>query len=218
MDINSGTTVQYSTDKITQPHPSPQKSTFGIHGPCGIKILFQLRVGLSPLKGHKKNHYFLDTPSAICDCGGGKEDIIHFFTECALFATTRTNLMRSISNILIHNNLERLSHTELTQLYLYGHCNLCKTLNCFVLQASIKYIHDTKRFTRSELTLLNCELPSPPLLSSPLIQPHAHTHHLLLFVLSFIIPTGYGTRLWHPSGFRVVRCFYLSMFGPVLCL
>ena len=78
---------------------------------------------------------YLDTPSAICDCGCGKEDTIHFFTECALFATTRTNLMRSISNILTHNNLEHLSHAQLT---LYGHSNLGKTLNCLVLQASIK--------------------------------------------------------------------------------
>ena len=84
-----------------------------------------------------------------CDCGGGKEDTIHFFTECALFATIMTNLMRSISNILTHNNLDHLSHAELTQLYLYGHSNLGKTLNCLVLQTSIKYIHDTKRFTRS---------------------------------------------------------------------
>ena len=51
--------------------------------------------------------------------------------------------MRSISNILIHNNLGHLPHAELTQLYLYGHSNLSKTLNCLVLQASIKYTHDT---------------------------------------------------------------------------
>ena len=57
--------------------------------------------------------------------------------------------MRSISNILTHNNLEHISHAELTQLYRYGHSNLSKTLNCLVMQASIKYIHDTKRFTRS---------------------------------------------------------------------
>ena len=57
--------------------------------------------------------------------------------------------MISISNILTHNNLEHLSHDELTQLYLYGHSNLGKTLNGLVLQASIKYIYDTKRFTKS---------------------------------------------------------------------
>ena len=99
--------------------------------------------------------------------------------------TIRTNLMISLSNILTHNNLEHLSHAELAQLYLCGQSNLGKTLNCLVLQASIKYIHDTKRFT----------------------QPHAHIHHLSLFVLSFIIPTGYVTRFWHPGGFRPVLCF-----------
>ena len=114
-----------------------------------VVLNFQLRDGLSQLKGHKKNHNFLDTTSAICDCGGGKEDTIHFFTECALLAPIRTTLMRSISNILTHNNSEHLSQAELTQLYLYDHSNLGKTLNCLVLQASIKYIHDTKRFTRS---------------------------------------------------------------------
>ena len=57
--------------------------------------------------------------------------------------------MRSISNILTHNNLEHLSHAELAQLYLYDHSNLGKTLNRLVLQASTKYIHDAKRFTRS---------------------------------------------------------------------
>ena len=42
-----------------------------------------------------------------------------------------------------------------------------------------------------------------------------HTRHLSLFILSFIIPTGYGTRFGHPSGFRLVLCFYLSMFVTV---
>ena len=148
--MNSGTAVvlanlSQNLLNLIRPH---KKSIFGIHDPCGIKLLFQLRVGLSPLIGHKKNHNFLDTPSAVCDCGGGKEDIIHFCTECALCATIRTNLIRCISNILTHNNLEHLSHAELTQLYLYGQSNLGKTRNCLVLQSSIKYIHHTKRFTR----------------------------------------------------------------------
>ena len=42
--------------------PSP-KSIFDIHDPLGVKWLFQLRVGLSPLYEHKKNHNFIDTPS-----------------------------------------------------------------------------------------------------------------------------------------------------------
>ena len=125
-----------------------KKSIFGIHDPYGIKILFQLRVGLSPLKSHKKNHNFLDTPSEICDCGHGNEDTIHFFTKCALYANNRTNLLKSTSNILIQNDLEHLSPAGITKLYLYGHSNLGKTQNGLVLQASIKYIHDTERFKK----------------------------------------------------------------------
>ena len=110
LDLNSGTAVllAYLSQNYSTSFGPPKKSIFGIHDPCGIKILFQLRVCLSPLKGHKKNHCFFDTPSAICDCGGGKEDTIHFFTECALFATTMANLLSSISNILIHKNLEHM--------------------------------------------------------------------------------------------------------------
>ena len=37
------------------------KSIFGLHDPEGLRYLFQLRVGLSFLRYHKKQHGFLDT-------------------------------------------------------------------------------------------------------------------------------------------------------------
>ena len=39
---------------------------FDIHDPTGVRYLFQLRVGLSPLRYHKKRHNFIDTPSNEC--------------------------------------------------------------------------------------------------------------------------------------------------------
>ena len=42
----------------------PPKRIFDIHDPIRLKWLFQLRVGLSPLYAHKKNHNFSDT---LCD-------------------------------------------------------------------------------------------------------------------------------------------------------
>ena len=68
---NSSSLSKFKSKLLSLIRPT-QKSIFSIHDPCGIKLLFQLRVGLSPLKGHKKNHNFSDTPSAICDT-------IHFF-------------------------------------------------------------------------------------------------------------------------------------------
>ena len=44
-----------------------QKSIFGVHDPQGIKWLFQLRLGLSPLRHHKKNIIFLTLlPTHAC--------------------------------------------------------------------------------------------------------------------------------------------------------
>ena len=39
----------------------PPKNVFNIHDPKNMKRLFQLRVGLSPLRHHKKRHNFKDT-------------------------------------------------------------------------------------------------------------------------------------------------------------
>ena len=94
------------------------KSLFKIHDPVGIRYLFQLRVGLSPLKGHKWCHNFSDTPSGICDCNQGIEDTSHFLFLCPFYATQRATLVSSINEILHKANLNRLVNQS--QLCLYG--------------------------------------------------------------------------------------------------
>ena len=44
------------------------RPVYGIHDPIGVKLLFQLRVGLSSLRFHKRCHNFVDTPNNWCDC------------------------------------------------------------------------------------------------------------------------------------------------------
>ena len=61
------------------------KSFFNIHYPTGLRQLFQLRLRLSPLKGHKYCHNFTDTPFATCQCNKGIEDTSHFLLSCPLF-------------------------------------------------------------------------------------------------------------------------------------
>ena len=46
----------------------PRKFVFSAHVSMGVKLIFQLRVGLSPLRCHKKSHNFIDTPSDLYDC------------------------------------------------------------------------------------------------------------------------------------------------------
>ena len=64
----------------------PGRDIFGVLHPDGIKRVFQLRVGLSPLRAHKRSHNFLDTPSEVCLCGGGPGDSAHFLVLCPLFS------------------------------------------------------------------------------------------------------------------------------------
>ena len=54
------------------------RSIFGIYDPIGLKFLYQLRVGLSPLKYHKKRLNFQDTPDDLCDCMSEPEDTTMF--------------------------------------------------------------------------------------------------------------------------------------------
>ena len=89
--------------------PTP-KSIFGVHHPLGFRYLFQLRVNASPLRSHKIHHNFFDTPSDICHCNQGIEDVSHFLISCPSFATQRVTLAISEIEILQRNNLNHLSN------------------------------------------------------------------------------------------------------------
>ena len=118
---------------------------FGIHDPRGIHYLFQLRMGLSPLKSHKKHYGFIDTPSDICLCTHSIENTSHFLFQCPLYTTQRATLAASVIMILLRYNLNNLGNQE--RLYLYGHHSINDTDNKAILLATIKYIKETNRFS-----------------------------------------------------------------------
>ena len=95
------------------------KGTYGIHDPSGLRYLFQLRFGLSPLRYHKKRHTFIDTPSDKCSCNHRPEGANHFLFSCPLFATGRETLKTIVTRILQKYNLNQLK--QQCSLYLYGH-------------------------------------------------------------------------------------------------
>ena len=105
------------------------KSIFGIQDPAGLRYLFQLRVGLSPLRSHKYRHNFTDTTSDICHCNQGIEDTNHFLFSRPGYAILRANLAASVINNK-KNNLNYLGNQS--KLYLYGHPSIisyCQQLN-----------------------------------------------------------------------------------------
>ena len=120
------------------------KSVYNIHDPIGIRYLFQLTTGLSPLRSHKYRHNFLDTPTDNCICNQGIENTSHFLFECLQFAIPRIDLAVDITNILRQYNLLNLANS--VDFYLYGHSDLTLDENRQILTSTINYIKKTERF------------------------------------------------------------------------
>ena len=123
--------------------PNP-KSIFNVHDPLGIKYLYQLRLGLSQLRSHKKAHNFQDTPSDTCLCKIGVENTDHFLFRCPFHASKRAVLASTVMKIIIPQNLCYLGNSS--HLYLYGHHTLSDSDNTKIISATIKFILDSHRF------------------------------------------------------------------------
>ena len=120
------------------------KSIFGIHNPKGLKCLFQLRVGLSPLKYDKRRHNFADTPSDICECGMASENTSHFLFFCTNFQAQRVQLMNRVLPLL--QNYDLMQHIHNPRIFLYGDISISNSDNKTILQSSLNYILQTGKF------------------------------------------------------------------------
>jgi len=122
-----------------------KKRIFNIFNPIGIRNIFCLRVGLSPLRSHKKSHGFIDTPSAICSCNLGIEDINHFLFLCPFYTNQRVSLIDNVSRVLQKYNLANLLNQS--HLFLYGHKLIDFADNKVIISGTMKFISDTVRFS-----------------------------------------------------------------------
>ena len=120
------------------------RSTFNIHSPQ-LRYIFQLRVGLSHLRHHKKRHKFADTLSDKCLCKKDVEDTRHFFLSCPFYTSHRDILFNRVETILQRHNMIA---TNFVDLLLYGHSSLSDSENKDILNATLDYIISTKRFAK----------------------------------------------------------------------
>ena len=127
---------------LIRPKPRP---IFGISDSMGIKFIFQLRLGLSPLKFHEKKHNFLDTPEDLCDCRSACEDTAHFLFTCDIHNVARVSLRTTVLDILLPRQLQHLISN--TELYLYGHSSLSRIENKGIVLSTIKFIKESNRFS-----------------------------------------------------------------------
>ena len=129
--------------KIIRP---TKKSTFGIHNPKGIGWIFQIRVGLSPLKSHKMRHNFQDTPDDKYICKS-EETTQHFILKCHIYNEHRLDLFQTLNPILLANGLYHLNDSAMVHLLLYGDEKLQFDTNKAILKATITFIENTLRFS-----------------------------------------------------------------------
>ena len=146
LGVEIRSTVKLSDFKslLTKLIRPPKKDIFCLHNPDGIKRIYQLRAGLSPLKAHKKAHNFQDTTSDICLCGNGSEDTFHFLLTCPLFHSQRSTLISNIK--AIWNGFSSLSLDHQLHCLLYGSHGLNDTNNMAILNETIKFMNNTDRF------------------------------------------------------------------------
>ena len=121
-------------------------SLFNIHNPVGIKLLTRLRLGLSHLNEHRFNHKFQNCTNQKCICSSENESTTHFL-HCHFYIPIRGNLFDKLKEIV--HNLQELSDQTVTEILLYGSPNLKGNQNSQILECTIKYIMDSKRFTGS---------------------------------------------------------------------
>ena len=125
-----------------------KKNLFNIHDPIGIKSIFQLRVGLSPLKSHKRSHNFQDTPVDTCNCKLNAETTEHFIFHCPFYTEQRRILLQILNPILFANDLRFLDDKGLLHLLLYGDVKFDYQTNQTILKATINFIKNSSRFSQ----------------------------------------------------------------------
>ena len=82
----------------------------------------------------------------LCSINDGIEDTEHYFLLCHTYDAHRRDLFNSVNAMLLPHGLISLSNEALLQVILYGHQQLSFDSNAKILQATLEYIHASKRF------------------------------------------------------------------------
>ena len=120
-----------------------QNRVYNCHNPKGITLLTRLRVGLSHL-WLKFQHSFQDTLNPICNCGEDIETTSHYLLHCPDYLHERKTLLNTVS--CIAPNIFDFNHDQLTEILLCVEEDLDNINNTSILDATINYLIETKRF------------------------------------------------------------------------
>ena len=122
-----------------------QNSIFKIFNPLGIKFLTRLRLGLSHLNKHRFRHNFQNCLNPLCSCMLEVESTTHFFLHCRFYDTLRQTLLDTVVTII--QDFSNLSDDLQANHLMFGSPSYSFDENNTILNASIRYILDTNRFS-----------------------------------------------------------------------
>ena len=128
--------------KVIRPQPS---ATFNVCNFAGLRLLTRLRLGLSHLNEHRFNHNFQNCINPLCTCSLEVESVSHFFLHCLHYNDIRETLFNELKSI--DENILKLSGNKLINLLFYGDSKFDSNKNTKLLNAAIKCIIDSGRFT-----------------------------------------------------------------------
>jgi hypothetical protein len=123
----------------------PKRSYFGILDKYGIRPLTKIRVDCSDLRDHRHNHGFVNCPSPMCPCDTGNETSEHFLTRCPRFTSPRAIMLNTISQVL-NNDISVLPDDHLSDILLYGSKMYNEITNKLIIESTVRFIKNTKRF------------------------------------------------------------------------
>ena len=136
-------------EKRIRPLAAP---VYSIHNPLGLKLLTRLRLGLSHLNEHRFNHNFESCLNPLCTCSLEVESATHFFLHCHHFnaiCIARNNSLKGIDDDIL-----KLSDSSLTKVILVGDFKYSDFQNHDILNSTITFNIDSKRF---DCSLLQCK-------------------------------------------------------------
>ena len=103
-----------------------------------------MRVGISHLREHKFKHRLEATLNPICNCGEDIETSSHYLLYCPECLQEKMTPLNTVSCIV--PNTSDFNNDQLTEISLYGKEDLDNINNTRILDATMNYLTEIKRF------------------------------------------------------------------------
>ena len=122
-----------------------KRSVYKVVDLKGVQLLTRLHVKFSDVREHRFRNNFFVTPA--CMCNKDDETTEHYLLRCRLDRLHRVALFENVS-IILKFDVSTISERDLCLLLLYEDDNINEYSNRSLLESTIKFIHDSGRFSR----------------------------------------------------------------------